>query len=131
MHASCWKCLPGQPVLQLEERYDITVPFIWDGSLSGLPCTIEEIVLRAEQAHRHRQAPNALSALAAMVSSEHRGQNLSSRVIQEMKALACRRTCTALIVPVRSTWKSRYPLTPLERYVEWKRSDGALLDTTG
>jgi hypothetical protein len=34
-----------------------TVPFIWDGSLPDLPNTIEEIVLRAEQAHRHQQAP--------------------------------------------------------------------------
>ena len=105
-----------------------TVPFIWDGSLSDLPCTIEEIVLRAEQAHRHQQAPNTLSALAAMVSSGHRGQNLSGGVIQEMKSLARQHTCTALIAPVRPTWKSRYPLAPMERYVEWKRSDGAPLD---
>ena len=105
-----------------------TVPFIWDGSLSDLPCTIEEIVLRAEQAHRHQQAPNTLSALAAMVSSGHLGQNLSGGVIQEMKSLARQHTCTALIAPVRPTWKSRYPLAPMERYVEWKRSDGAPLD---
>ena len=105
-----------------------TVPFIWDGSLPDLPRTIEEIVLRAEQAHQRQQAPNTLSALAAKVSSEHQGQNLSRAVIQEMKALARRHACTALIAPVRPTWKSRYPLTPMERYVEWKRSDGAPLD---
>jgi len=105
-----------------------TVPILWDGSLSGLPRTIEEIVLRAEQVRRDRQAPNTLSALAAMVSPQHRGQNLSSGVIQEMKALARQHACTSLIAPVRPTWKSRYPLTPMERYVEWKRSDGAPLD---
>lgn len=104
------------------------VPFIWNGSVSDLPRTMEEIVLRAEQAYRHQQAPNTLSALAAMVSSGHRGQNLSGGVIQEMKALARRHACTALIAPVRPTWKSRYPLTPMERDVEWKRSDGAPLD---
>ncbi len=101
-----------------------TVPFIWNGSVSDLPRTMEEIVLRAEQAYRHQQAPNTLSALAAMVSSGHRGQNLSGGVIQEMKALARQHVCTALIAPVRPTWKSRYPLTPMERYVEWKRSHG-------
>jgi hypothetical protein len=104
------------------------VPFIWDGSLPDLPRTLEEIVLRAEQAHRHQQAPNTLCALAAMVSSGHRGQGLSGRVIQEMKALAHQHSCTALIAPVRPTWKSRYPLAAMERYVEWKRSDGAPLD---
>ena len=105
-----------------------TVPFIWDGSLSDLPRSMEEIVLRAEKAHRHQQAPNTISALAAMVSPEHRGQGLSGRVIQEMKALARKHSCTALIAPVRPIWKSRYPLTPMERYVEWKRSDGSPLD---
>jgi hypothetical protein len=49
-------------------------PLIWDGSLSDLPSTIEEIVLRAEQVNQHPQAPNTLSALAAMVSSGHRGK---------------------------------------------------------
>lgn len=105
-----------------------TVPLIWDGSVSDLPGTIEEILLRAEQAHRDQQAPNTVSALAAMVSSGHRGQNLSSAVIQEMKGLARQHGCTAMIAPVRPTWKSRYPLTPMERYVQWKRSDGAPLD---
>jgi len=105
-----------------------TVPFIWDESLSDLPQTIEEVLLRAEQVHRHQQAPNTLSALAAMVSSRHRGQNLSGGVIQEMKTLARQHACTSLIAPVRPTWKNRYPLTPMERYVEWKRSDGAPLD---
>ena len=105
-----------------------TVPLIWDGSVSDLPPTIEAIVLRAEQAHRHQQVPNTLSALAAMVNPEHRGRNLSGVVIQEMKLLARQHDCTALIAPVRPTWKSRYPLTPMERYVEWKRTDGAPLD---
>ena len=105
-----------------------TVPLIWDGSLSDLPLTIEEIVLRAEQANRHQQAPNTLSALAAMISSGHRGKSLSGEVIREMKSLARQHSCTALVAPVRPTWKSRYPLTPMERYVEWKRSDGAPLD---
>jgi hypothetical protein len=105
-----------------------TVPLIWDGSLSDLPSTIEEIVLRAEQVSRHQQAPNTLSALAAMVSAGHRGQNLSDSVVQEMRALASQYSCTSLIAPVRPTWKSRYPLAPMERYVEWKRTDGAPLD---
>ena len=105
-----------------------TVPLIWDGSLSDLPPTIEEIVLRAEQTKRRQQAPNTLSALAALVSSGHRGQNLSGEMIQEMKMLARQHSCTALIAPVRPTWKSHYPLTPMERYVDWKRTDGAPLD---
>ena len=33
-----------------------------------------------------------------------------------------------LIAPVRPSWKSRYPLTPIESYVTWRRPDGTLLD---
>lgn len=105
-----------------------TVPLIWDGSLEDLPATIEEILARAEQAYVNRQPPNTFSALAAMINPAQRGQNLSQAVIQEMKSLAGKHACKALIAPVRPTWKSRYPLTPMERYVEWKRSDGALFD---
>ena len=34
----------------------------------------------------------------------------------------------ALIAPVRPTWKHRYPLTSIDRYIEWRRADGELLD---
>jgi GNAT superfamily N-acetyltransferase len=105
-----------------------TVPLIWDGSLSDLPTTMEEILLRAEEAQRQGQPPTTLSAMAAMVRSAYRGQNLSVALIQEMRSLARQHACTALIAPVRPTWKSRYPLAPMERYVAWKRSDGAPLD---
>jgi hypothetical protein len=105
-----------------------TVPLVWDGSVSNLPATIEEIIVRAEQDYLNQQAPTTFSALAVMVSSTHRGHNLSSVAIQEMKSLARQHACTALIAPVRPTCKSRYPLAPMERYVEWKRPDGALFD---
>ena len=29
---------------------------------------------------------------------------------------------------MRPSWKERYPLTPIERYVTWRRDDGTLLD---
>jgi hypothetical protein len=105
-----------------------TVPLIWGGSLPDLPTTIEGILLRAEQAQQHQYAPNTLSALAVMVSSRYRKQNLSVRLIQEMRSLANQCSCSALIAPVRPTWKSSYPLMPMDRYVEWKRPDGAPFD---
>ncbi len=105
-----------------------TIPLIWDGSLSDLPQTMEEILLRAKEAHENGQAPNTLSAMAAMVSARHRGENLSGRVVNAMRGVAREHGCTSLIAPVRPPWKSRYPLTPMEHYVEWKREDGAPLD---
>ena len=34
----------------------------------------------------------------------------------------------SLIALVRPSWKDRYPLTPIEHYVEWMREDGQPFD---
>ena len=105
-----------------------TVPLVWDGTLDDLPETIDEIVARAEQDQLHGRTPNTFSALAAVVNPQHQGQSLSRAIVLEMKAQAGRHGCTALIAPVRPTWKTRYPLTPMERYMRWTRPDGAPFD---
>jgi hypothetical protein len=63
-----------------------------------------------------------------MVAPKLRGQNLSRAILLAMSALARRNGCSALIAPVRPTLKSRYPLTPMERYVAWRLPDGAPFD---
>ncbi len=105
-----------------------TVPLIWNGSITDLPQTIEEILVRGKEVYDKHKAPNTLSAVAAMVGSDYQGQGLSGSLIREMKILAGKHGCSSLIAPVRPTWKSRYPLTPMERYVTWRRTDGAPLD---
>jgi len=45
-----------------------------------------------------------------------------------MRSTAARHGLGDLIAPVRPTWKSRYPLTPMERYVRWRRDDGLPFD---
>jgi hypothetical protein len=35
---------------------------------------------------------------------------------------------STLIAPVKPTLKYRYPITPIERYAEWKRADGLPFD---
>jgi len=45
-----------------------------------------------------------------------------------MARLAALHGMRALVAPVRPTLKHRYPLTPMARYVRWRRPDGAPLD---
>jgi hypothetical protein len=33
-----------------------------------------------------------------------------------------------LVAPVRPTWKHKYPLIPIERYIGWQRDDGTPFD---
>jgi hypothetical protein len=45
-----------------------------------------------------------------------------------MRDVAARYGLNALVAPVRPTLKSRYPLTSIERYADWRRPDGELFD---
>ena len=45
-----------------------------------------------------------------------------------MRTIAQRNGLRHLIAPVRPSWKHRYPLTPIENYIRWRRPDGQLLD---
>jgi hypothetical protein len=49
-------------------------------------------------------------------------------MIQRMGELGREHGLDALIAPVRPSLKDRYPLASIERYVEWRRPDGAHLD---
>jgi hypothetical protein len=53
---------------------------------------------------------------------------MSRLLIESMRDLAAREGHSALIAPVRPTWKERYPLTPMERFVHWTRDDGLPFD---
>ena len=74
------------------------------------------------------RAPTTLSALAAMVAPSHQRRGLSTAILQAMRSTAAANGLTALIAPVRPTLKHRYPLTPIERYARWTRSDGSPFD---
>jgi GNAT superfamily N-acetyltransferase len=63
---------------------------------------------------------------AALVEASHQRRGLSSRLMQAMRSLAEERGMHSLFAPVRPTLKSSYLLTPFERYVAWRRDDGAL-----
>ncbi|MGI8909973.1 MAG: GNAT family N-acetyltransferase [Rubrobacteraceae bacterium] len=105
-----------------------TVPFIWDGTEDDLPLKLSEALGRGLEAHRQGHAPDTLSALAAIVAPDHQRKGLSTRIIRTMRSLAVDHGMHSLLAPVRPTLKSLYPLTPFERYVEWKREDGTPFD---
>lgn len=105
-----------------------TVPFIWNGTPEDLPPRLDDLMARAVDCHAQGASPNTLSAVAAIVSIDRQGQGLSSHLVEAMAKLAAAHGHGGLIAPVRPVWKSRYPLTPFHKYVEWKRADGAPYD---
>ncbi len=74
------------------------------------------------------EPPTALMAIAISVAPARQGQRLSSRMIESFKENARNAGLRSVIAPVRPTSKERYPLIPIERYVEWRRAYGGHFD---
>src|SRR5262249_1781801 len=50
------------------------------------------------------------------------------KALERMRELAREQGLGCLIAPVMPTGKQRYPLAPIERYMNWRRDDGLLFD---
>jgi GNAT superfamily N-acetyltransferase len=115
-----------------EERQEVVgggnaVPAFWDGEVESLPEGGVDAVVEARFADGAPE-PNVLCALQIVIAPEARAQGLSSRMIKRMAEIGRDHGLDKLIAPVRPNLKDRYPLTPMERYVEWRREDGSHVD---
>jgi len=97
--------------------YARTLPVRWD----GLP---EPRGLSWAMSRGVEGEPSTLCAVVAGIVPAYRGKGLSSLLLRRMAGLAAAHGLDSMIAPVRPTWKERYPLTPIERYVLWRREDG-------
>jgi GNAT superfamily N-acetyltransferase len=105
-----------------------TGPLSWNGEDATLPDGIDDALRRAVAAHRAGRPRDTLCALAAEVSPSARQRGLARELLGGMRELAARNRLRRLIAPVRPSWKERYPLAAIERYITWRREDGELLD---
>jgi GNAT superfamily N-acetyltransferase len=72
--------------------------------------------------------PNAVSAIAIVIASDRRGEGLSRVCLERMRDAAAEHGYPDLVAPVRPSWKARYPLVDIDRYVAWRTSDGLPFD---
>lgn len=103
-----------------------TIPALWDGSVAGLPASIESIITHGLELVSG--SANTLMAIAALVDRRFRGQGLSTLILREMIGLAKQHGLDDLLVPVRPTWKARYPLQSMQSYVTWQNAEGLYYD---
>lgn len=106
-----------------------TGPLWWDGSDATLPPGIDAAIAQVFERRRAGLPVNTLCALAAESPRGGRRRGLAVELLQGMRTLAERHRLTHLVAPVRPSMKELYPLTPIERYVQWRREDGQLLDS--
>jgi hypothetical protein len=105
-----------------------TAPIRWDGDDSTLPDGIDAAIVDAFRALGSGGEVNTLCALAAESPRDGRRRGLAVRLLEGMRDIARRHRLLRMVAPVRPSWKERYPLVPIERYVAWRREDGQLLD---
>ena len=101
--------------------YACTLPVRWDGEVS--PRGVDWAMSNGASGE-----PTTLCAIVAGIAPDYRGTGLSSALLRRMTALAAAHGLAGLIAPVRPTWKERYPLSPIESYLRWRRDDGLLYD---
>jgi GNAT superfamily N-acetyltransferase len=115
-----------------EERPEFQFVLVDDGELlaegnsipvSGMPASWRD----ALRSGFERGSADRLCALAILIDPDRQGRGLSRLMLEHMRGLAFERDWD-LVAPVRPSLKHRYPLTPIERYVEWRRDDGLLFD---
>lgn len=105
-----------------------TVPVFWNQKAEGLPKSIESVIQQGLILKSQKQLANTLIPVGALVDSKVQGSGLSSVVLKEMKKLAKCLGLTSLVVPVRPTQKSHYPLQSINSYANWRREDGYFND---
>jgi hypothetical protein len=101
-----------------------TGPLTWSGEVRDLPDGIDDALQRVLSTRRARTSADTLCAFAAEVSPHVPQRGLATHLLRGMGQLASRHQLRRLIAPVRPSWKERYPLTPVERYITWRRDDG-------
>lgn len=106
-----------------------SLPLHWAGDPQDLPeggwdWAFEQAV------HDHRQGlqPRTQCAIQIAIHPDYRSQGLSAPMVKQMRALSQAKGFKYLIAPVRPSQKSQYPLTEIDRYIQWKNADGLPFD---
>jgi len=99
------------------------------GPLDRLPDTGWDWAMAQSAAdHDAERSGGTMVGLSVTIAPEHQGKGLAGRMVAQMKAVCQQNGLERLIIPVRPTWKPRYPLIPMNTYSQWKNDQGLPFD---
>ncbi|GAA3373636.1 hypothetical protein GCM10020367_34360 [Streptomyces sannanensis] len=104
------------------------VPLRWDERVESLPTGYTDSLVRAVEGREQGVAPDTLVICGAIVAPALKGKGLAGEVLLALRQAAEEAGWPRVIAPVRPTAKCRYPLTPIEMFMEWTRPDGTAFD---
>lgn len=107
-----------------------SIPILWEQSLEDLP---EEgwdwVYQKGFKDRENNLKPNTLAGLQIAVNKDYQGRGISTLVLKEMLKIARKNSFENVIIPIRPSLKSQYPLIPIDNYLNWKRAkDGQPFD---
>jgi GNAT superfamily N-acetyltransferase len=104
------------------------VPIRWDGTVSALPDGYDGALVSAVAGYENSVPADTLCIMAATVRADRQGGGLAGRTLGVLRDRAAAAGLRRVIAPVRPALKTRYPLTPMENFARWTRSDGLHID---
>jgi GNAT superfamily N-acetyltransferase len=104
-------------------------PLRWEDSLKNLPEDgWDWAFVKAVKDHKQGLSSNYHCAIQVVIHPDYRGHGLSARIIEAVLAVTKATGLQALIIPVRPSEKSKYPLTSIDDYIKWKNEEGLPFD---
>jgi len=105
------------------------VPLRWDETIGDLPDGgYDGALVSAVTGHENSVPADTLCVMAAAVRADRQGAGLAGKTLTVLRERAIGASLRRVIAPVRPSLKARYPLTAMENFARWTRSDGLHLD---
>ena len=127
-----WKDFPQFDVRLLEDGAVTAggwaVPLRWIGEAGELPDGYDGALTSALGGERDAAEPDTMCVMAVAVHPGRQRAGLAGQVITALRDRAAQAGLGRVVVPVRATLKSRYPLTSMADFARWTRADGLHID---
>ncbi|MFF3741796.1 GNAT family N-acetyltransferase [Streptomyces sp. NPDC002566] len=104
------------------------VPVRWDGQVGTLPSGYTDALVRAVEGRERGVEPDTLVICGAVVTPALQGRGLAGRMLSALRETGRAAGLERVVAPVRPTTKARYPVTPIDAFMRWRRPDGTALD---
>jgi GNAT superfamily N-acetyltransferase len=104
-------------------------PLRWDHSLETLPeAGWDWAFAEAVNNHKEKLSPNMQCAIQVVIQTDYQRHGLSTRVLKALHEIGESKGLQQLIVPVRPSEKSKYPLINIDDYIKWETDAGLPFD---
>ena len=101
-----------------------TVHLNWQKSFLELPDTgLDWAIEKACTDYKHGLDSNLLIGLQILINEKFQGHGLSFEMLKIMKNIGKMNGIDTIVLPVRPTLKSNYPLIQIDDYIKWQNND--------